>query len=607
MGLRVPQTVDKEDYPLHNPPQKADLSGQSYESPAVHIIPAVSSMSGFELRGINPLNLSKKEKEVLFIRFYQELHTFIIYFLSDAIDEKYGFPIHLKNICDQLIAYHQNNLIIAPRGYSKSTTISGGFPLREICYRKKKYIVIVSETMDIASDFTETIRHELEMNEKIRLFFGNFRSKREKDADSTEKWTIADLICRSEWPLGSGKTAYTRIRSRGLGQQIRGKKFRHQRPDLLIFDDMESRLNTETEHQRQKAKKWFNRDALKIVADFDSETGSGQIVVAGTIVHPESRLNRLKKQNEERIERGDPPLWKMQFYKAADDPKTLKNPLWPERKGYAFLKRERDLAEENDDLAGFVQEFFNEPIAEEDRKFKPIHFTKRYDTVKIENYYGVPTIIHNLKRYPCSLSAGLDIGGSKSDDSDFTGIVIGAVAYDHERKIPQGFVLDAYNERWNYDEIVDALFDISESYSYIDEYRSGQVYSLPWTVETNAFQDAIYHFLNAEMRRRNKWINIANEDHESTRKDSRILSLLPVFKSGYWVFGNHLQWLIQRFLDYGLASDMHDDVEDAFEKMHRGAIPPSEDIYKRLVNIPAYSTQRVVEPGKPFQGNFLTL
>ena len=574
------------------------------ESPTVITQPAVVTMSAFKLRGINPFDLNKKELDLLKIRFYQELDSFAIYFLKDAILQKYGFPPHLVNICDQLIEYHQHNLIIAPRGFSKSTIISAVFPLREVCYRQKKYIVIVSETMDIANDFTETIRHELESNSLIHAFYGDFKSKRDK-LDSTEKWTVSDLICRSQW---NGEWVYTRIRSRGLGQQIRGKKFRHQRPDLVIFDDMESRLNTDTEHQRDKAKKWFNRDALKIVADYDSETGAGQIVVAGTIVHPESRLNRLYLQNEALKKRGETPIWKSQFYKAAESSKTCENPIWPERKGQEYLLREKKIAEENDDLAGFVQEFFNEPIAEEDRKFKPIHFVRRYDTLKIENYYGIPTIIHNMQRYPVTLSAGLDIGGSVSDKSDFTGIAVGAVAWDSERRTNQGYVLEAYNERWNYDDIIEYMFDISDQFSYQDEYRTGNLYSLPWTVETNAFQDAIYHFLNQEMRRRKRFINIANEDHESVRKESRILSLLPVFKSGFWMFGNHLQWLVQRFLDYGLASDMHDDVEDAFEKMHRSVILPGEQEYKQLKEIPAYEkSEKVVEPQDNFEGNFLVL
>ena len=589
MSLRPHNFITEEDVPII--------------APAIHTVPAVLTMNAFDLRKLNPLQFNKKERNALYSRFFQEFDCFIIYFLRDAIDEKFGFPPHLHNICKQLVAYHQFNLIIAPRGFSKSTSISAAYPLREVVYKMKRYVVIVSETMDIAQDFTETLRHELESNEYIRLFFGEFKSKRQQE-DSTEKWTISDLICHSENPDGS--TFATRIRARGCQQQIRGKKFRHQRPDLVIFDDMESRGNTETEQQRDKTKKWFNRDALKIVADFDSETGAGQVIVAGTIVHPESRLNRLNKAVEEKIKRGKKPLWVRQFYKAADDPKSLTNPIWPEKKGYEFLKQERELAEENDDLAGFVQEFFNQPIAEEDRKFKPIHFQKRFDNVKIENYYGVPTLTYNMKRYVCSLAAGLDIGGSKEDKSDYTGIVIGAVAYDIERQQNQGFVLDAYNEKWDYDEIVDALFDISEQYSFVDEYRTGKTYGLPWTVETNAFQDAIYHFLYKEMTRRNRFINIPFEEHESARKDARILSLLPVFRAGFWMFGNHLEWLKQRFLDYGLASDMHDDVEDAFEKMHRNVRMLTFEDHKRLQQIPALHV-KVVEPVEEFKGNFATL
>ena len=360
---------------------------------------------------------------------------------------------------------------------------------------------------------------------------------------------------------------------------------------------MESRLNTDTDHQRIKNTRWFNRDALKIMDRYDSETGAGQVVVAGTIVHPESRLNRLKKNVEMELKANIKPIWKMQFYKAADDPETLANPLWPERFDEKWLNNEKRTAIANDDLGGFLQEFFNDPVVSSDRKFKPSYFSKRYDNVTIEAYYGSLTLVINNQRYPVRLSAGLDIGGWEDRGSDYTAIVIGCSVFDHINNVNQGYVLEAYNERLDPTEIIELMFDISHNFAFKDQYGH-EFYRMPWTVETNAFQTMLYHFINVEMRKKDDYsVNIAYEEHESTNKKGRILSLVPVFKAGFYVWPNHLDWLVQRFINYGLASDIHDDVEDAFQKMHRNLSNPYREDYSKLQQIkPRYI--KPVEPAK---------
>ena len=566
---------------------------------------AVETLNPFELRKLNPFEFSKQELSLLYKRFRDQLDTFIIYFLPDAIEEKFGYPKHLKAIGEQLLSYQRFNLIVAPRGYSKSTIISCGFPIHEIAYHRKQYIVIVSETLDIAGDFTETIRFELETNERIKLFFGEFKSYKDR-GDSTEKWTVDDIVCKSISPE-TGRPFYTRVRARGAGQQIRGKKHRHQRPDLLIFDDFESKSNTDTEDQRYKNTKWFNRDALKIMDRWDSETGKGQVVVAGTIVHPESRLNRLKINTEQDIINGKIPIWQMQLYQAAENYIDFKNPLWVERFDDIFLKIEEHVARSNDDYAGFLQEFFNIPIDIEERKFKPEYFIKRFNTVQIENYHGTIVMLKDGRKYPCKLSIGLDLGGWKEKESDFTAIVIGANIYDPVNDVYKGFVLDAYNERWNPDQIIDIIFEISNRFSFKDDYGNF-TYKIPWTVETNAFQTLLYHFLNKEMQRRLDFApNIANMRHETANKVGRILSLVPVFRTHFYSFSEHLQWLISMFLNYGLT-DGHDDVQDAFEKMHAGLVTPEKKTFDDLEMVmPIYKRGRIVEPPTIFEGNWATL
>ena len=594
--MRIPNKIERD----------WDDGIETVRAPIVKTKMAIEGMDAFALRKLNPQEFNAQELKYLYNRFDNVLRDFNIYFLENAIGEKFGYPDHLHNIGQQLLKRHRFNLFVAPRGFSKSTVISCGFVLHETVYMRKNFIVIVSETTDIASDFTETIRHEFEQNFKLKMFYGDFQSKR-IEGDSTEKWTVADLICRRNiTPKDSDipKYFYTRIRARGNGQQIRGKKHRHQRPDLLIFDDMESRNNTDTEHQRVKTTKWFNRDAIKIMDYYDEITGKGQVVVAGTIVHPESRLNNLYKSVLNKIANGKIPQWIHQFYKAADNPKDCLDPIWPERFPTNKLLQEKEISIENNDLAGFVQEMFNQPISDDERKFHPSYFIKRYPPVEIENYYGNLTLTMNKRRYPVRLSVGMDLGGY-GKESDYTSIVVLGNIWDSQLNINRGLVLEVYNERWTPSEVIEMMFEISHRYSAYDDRTNTRTHFIPWTVETNAFQDLLYFFLYQEMTRRKDFsIDIAHEDHESQSKDARIMSMHPVFKSQFYEFREDQQWVIQRWIDYGLASDMHDDMEDAFQKAHRNLEHPYEYHYEQIEKIPSI---HVVEPPKLIEGSWAAL
>jgi hypothetical protein len=65
-----------------------------------------------------------------------------------------------------------------------------------------------------------------------------------------------------------------------------------------------------------------------------------------------------------------------------------------------------------------------------------------------------------------------------------------------------------------------------------------------------------------------------------------------------------LGWLVKRFIDYGTASDMHDDIEDAFQKMHRNLATPDKTAVHRLKTLmPIYI--KPVEPVQTFNGNWI--
>ena len=62
--------------------------------------------------------------------------------------------------------------VAAPREFAKTTVCSFGYVLHQVCFRKRHFILIGSDTEDLASDLTGYIYLELLYNERLHQDFG---------------------------------------------------------------------------------------------------------------------------------------------------------------------------------------------------------------------------------------------------------------------------------------------------------------------------------------------------------------------------------------------------------------------------------------------------
>ncbi len=160
-------------------------------------------------------------------------------------------------------------VIAAPRENAKSTKAARALPLWCICYKKKKFIVIASDSTPQAKQHVAAIRDELEDNKRLAEAFPDV-------VGEGRKWTDGEIRTRS------GCT----VIAAGTGKRIRGLLQRADRPDLLIADDLENDENVSTLEQRDKTQNWFFKAFAKAGKDAD-------IIVTGTILHYDSLLARL--------------------------------------------------------------------------------------------------------------------------------------------------------------------------------------------------------------------------------------------------------------------------------------------------------------------------
>lgn len=174
---------------------------------------------------------------------------------------KYYFPRHFSkplgrlhrqmadDFTEALAAGEQVHEVIAfPREHGKTTWVSLALVLYCILFRKRMYIILLAQEHSQAKDYLADIKAELEDNERVHEDFGN--------------------LVGTPWQATEIKTA-TGIRVKPLGarMKLRGRKERHQRPDLIIADDLEDIVTAQNETERESRKTWVKRTVLRAGTD----------------------------------------------------------------------------------------------------------------------------------------------------------------------------------------------------------------------------------------------------------------------------------------------------------------------------------------------------
>lgn len=173
---------------------------------------------------------------------------------------------------DLFCSDHTKVAVAAPRRHAKTTAVTQTCALAAALFRRREYILIVSDTITQATQFLGDIKQQLVENEKLRSLFKI--SGLIKDSED-------DFICLCE----DGHKF--RMTAKGAEQKLRGLKWENKRPDLIICDDLENDEIVMNKERRAKFKRWF------YAALVPSMSKSGKIMYVGTILHNDSLLESL--------------------------------------------------------------------------------------------------------------------------------------------------------------------------------------------------------------------------------------------------------------------------------------------------------------------------
>lgn len=431
-----------------------------------------------------------------------------------------------------------------PRAHAKTSWISNIFLTHQVVYRHKRYIVLFSETTDVAGDFITWSRFQLKLNLALREDFGELLDVRPSKNELDNKY---------EYITTSG----TKVEAKGLGTQTRGLRHGSSRPDLFILDDLESKDSTNTPELIDKSKKWFTEEMLPAMSKQGLCVYLGTILCYGALLHHvieerrdfKSRLFGAVKTFATRED-----LWNRwrDLYRE-DNPEALNiarsffeenrdamldgtSVLWEDMWSYYDLM----LLLENGGIKAFNQEYQNNPTDEERQIFKPDKFYFYSDgellDKRIEFYSGVD----------------ISMGKTKGDYS-----VIATVGKNLDTGVC--YVHDVFMERVHPDVLIDKTVEKTLQYQYT-----------ALGVEAQFAQEFIADKMAQALQAKGfPGHTRIKQIKQRTRKDIRIEALMPDIHNGKLRFHEKLRNILDQFYMYPMHP--HDDLCDAVQMAYATA------------------------------------
>lgn len=421
--------------------------------------------------------------------------------LIHRFDEPAPIPRFHEELWEMCCDLEEDRIAIAaPRGHSKSTSITLSYLLAVLLFRERQYAIIVSDTEGQAVQFLGDLKVELTDNEDIAKLFGNIILLK----DSETK-----IVAQTE-------DGYKfRVEAKGSEQKVRGLKWMSKRPDLLICDDLENDEIVMNKERREKFRSWFFKALIPAMSD------KGRIIVVGTILHLDSVLERLLND----------PHWYTARYKAHNE--DFSEILWPERFSKERLERIRSNYVTQGMPEGYSQEYLNYPIDDSVAYF-------RRDDFRFFDPDNLPT--ERLSYY-----SAIDFAITSSERSDYTVIV--TVGIDEHNKM---YVVDVNRGRWDAQEIIDEM--INTQIRYNPEL---------FAAESGMISKSLGPFLKEQMLQTGVFINL-KEMVPNKDKETRARSIQARIRQGTVYMDGNADWypdFEQEMLRF--PKDVHDDQVDA--------------------------------------------
>ena len=432
--------------------------------------------------------------------------------------------------------------IAAPRGSSKTTIVGFVYPIHQICFKLKRFIVYISNTFKQATMMLSTIKSEIKENEQIKAAYP---IEITKDAEDVAIFRHADgfetmVICLGADQMGN----------------IRGRKFGAYRPDLILGDDIENDELVRSPERRLKLQEDFDNAVLPAG---DIET---QYFVVGTILHDDSLLAKLMSKNEYH------EFEKVFFQGLYRDKETGEQySLWDKKMTVEWL-----LDYKKHKPHTFAREIQNNPSASGTEEIDKKDF--RYWRIENMNYLlfdNEGNIKAKGELASCKASIACDLAWEDKQESDYTAIVPVYLTPQSDILVEEFVCKKGVKP----DEFEEILFSMEERLRAITNS------TVPIGFEKAKLEKVMKWFLKQAMRRRNKFLMLKDLNC-SKEKIERIVTVLQPRYSQHTIYHKRGMGDLETQL-IRIRSTAHDDLADALGMAVRLLQFPKQ-IKKRMID-----------------------
>lgn len=166
---------------------------------------------------------------------------------------KFLFPVVFISVWTWLLSFAHKRRVFPqlalglPRGFGKTTLIKI-FVLYCILFTNKKFILIISASAKLAEAVLADVADMLD-EPNIKKVFGDYRLGIEKDTQSVKKFGYR------------GRNII--LAAIGAETSLRGLNMKNERPDVMIFEDIQSRECADSEIQSNALENWMIGTAMK--------------------------------------------------------------------------------------------------------------------------------------------------------------------------------------------------------------------------------------------------------------------------------------------------------------------------------------------------------
>lgn len=398
-----------------------------------------------------------------------------------------------------------------PRGHAKSTHFDIFIPLW-LMFQKTPGIhvmVVVGKSEESADTLLSDLQIELQSNKFIETDFGT--------QYKSGSWETGEFVTRS------GVAFF----ARGRGQSPRGLRYREQRPDYIVIDDLDDDELCRSESRVRELTDW-TEDAL-----FGSlDGGRGRFIMVGNLISKNSVLANMSKKETvhlsrvNAIDQNGEPIWSAKWTKEELDEQA------------AFMG-----------YRAFQKEMMNNPITE-GAVFK--HDWIRWKKpLKLRDYDMIVAYI--------------DPSFKSSAKNDYKAIKIWGRPKDGIKGCSHTELhnLAAFVRQCSVSEMVRWLYDFHE--------RLPEDVVCYYYMEANFMQDIILDEFTTEGELRGYQLPLAPDKRKKPDKFQRIEAISPLWERGFVFYNIDLQADkdmlvgIEQTLAFEKGMRGHDDAPDADE------------------------------------------